>query len=233
MNHPSHFEKKRLNGKTINWSTNQNLPQMNQYQNHHQHSLEEREQFERKHSEEVKNHSKYYDFQLNENNHRNEVEEEGDVDIEIEEYDGLNESVIDEGRRTKGRVKIEMEYIKNKVKRFTTFSKRKSGLMKKAYELSTLTGTEVLLLVASETGHVYTFSTPSFKPMTTSREAKSLIHMCLTQKKKEGKSDENFMFNEINSNSSSSDDSSSDDQLINNNIHQFNNYNLNSTIGEN
>jgi serum response factor len=28
-----------------------------------------------------------------------------------------------------------------------------------AYELSTLTGTQVMLLVASETGHVYTFAT--------------------------------------------------------------------------
>ena len=30
-----------------------------------------------------------------------------------------------------------------------------------AYELSTLTGTQVMLLVASETGHVYTFATRS------------------------------------------------------------------------
>ena len=63
--------------------------------------------------------------------------------------------------------------------RYTTFSKRKTGIMKKAYELSTLTGTQVnlvlyfsvsafvkwnlllqvMLLVASETGHVYTFAT--------------------------------------------------------------------------
>ena len=36
-----------------------------------------------------------------------------------------------------------MEYIKNKLRRYTTFSKRKSNIMKKAYELSTLTGTQV------------------------------------------------------------------------------------------
>ena len=36
-----------------------------------------------------------------------------------------------------------------------------------AYELSTLTGTQVLLLVASETGHVYTFSTQKLKPLIT------------------------------------------------------------------
>jgi hypothetical protein len=43
-------------------------------------------------------------------------------------------------------------------KRHISFSKRKAGIMKKAYELSTLTGTQVLLLVVSETGLVYTFT---------------------------------------------------------------------------
>ena len=55
-------------------------------------------------------------------------------------------------KKTLGRVKIEMAYITNKIRRYTTFSKRKTGIMKKAYELATLTGTEVMLLVASETG---------------------------------------------------------------------------------
>jgi hypothetical protein len=57
-------------------------------------------------------------------------------------------------KKTLGRVKIEMAYITNKIRRYTTFSKRKTGIMKKAYELATLTGTEVMLLVASETGNV-------------------------------------------------------------------------------
>jgi len=35
------------------------------------------------------------------------------------------------GKKTKGRVKIKMEYIKDKVRRYTTFSKRKTGIMKK------------------------------------------------------------------------------------------------------
>ena len=34
-------------------------------------------------------------------------------------------------KKTKGRVKISMEYIPNKLRRYTTFSKRKSGIMKK------------------------------------------------------------------------------------------------------
>lgn len=35
------------------------------------------------------------------------------------------------GKKTRGRVKIEMQYIQNKLRRYTTFSKRKSGMMKK------------------------------------------------------------------------------------------------------
>lgn len=37
------------------------------------------------------------------------------------------------GKKTRGRVKIQMEYIQNKLRRYTTFSKRKSGMMKKVY----------------------------------------------------------------------------------------------------
>ncbi|KHN72541.1 Serum response factor -like protein [Toxocara canis] len=83
------------------------------------------------------------------------------------------------GKKTKGRVKIKMEYIGNKLRRYTTFSKRKTGIMKKAYELSTLTGTQVMLLVASETGHVYTFATKKLQPMISSEAGKTLIQNCL------------------------------------------------------
>jgi serum response factor len=48
-----------------------------------------------------------------------------------------------------------------------------------AYELSTLTGTQVMLLVASETGHVYTFATRKLQPMITSDAGKALIQTCL------------------------------------------------------
>lgn len=53
------------------------------------------------------------------------------------------------------------------------------SLSLKAYELSTLTGTQVLLLVASETGHVYTFATRKLQPMITSETGKALIQTCL------------------------------------------------------
>lgn len=35
------------------------------------------------------------------------------------------------GKKTRGRVKIKMEFIENKLRRYTTFSKRKTGIMKK------------------------------------------------------------------------------------------------------
>ena len=84
-------------------------------------------------------------------------------------------------KKTLGRVKIKMAYIENKIRRYTTFSKRKTGIMKKAYELATLTGTEVMLLVASETGHVYTYATAKLQPMITSEAGKALIQTCLAK----------------------------------------------------
>ena len=37
----------------------------------------------------------------------------------------------------------------------------------------------MLLLVASETGHVYTFATPKLQPLITKPEGKNLIQACL------------------------------------------------------
>lgn len=37
----------------------------------------------------------------------------------------------------------------------------------------------MLLLVASETGHVYTFATPKLQPLITKPEGKNLIQTCL------------------------------------------------------
>ncbi|GMM37760.1 transcription factor [Saccharomycopsis crataegensis] len=77
------------------------------------------------------------------------------------------------------RRKIEIRFIQDKSRRHITFSKRKAGIMKKAYELSVLTGTQVLLLVVSETGLVYTFTTPKLQPLVTKPEGKNLIQACL------------------------------------------------------
>ncbi|GAA6002254.1 MADS-box domain-containing protein [Rhodotorula paludigena] len=89
------------------------------------------------------------------------------------------------GEDDKSRRKITIQYIHKKEKRHITFSKRKAGIMKKAYELATLTGTQVLLLVVSETGIVYTFTTTKFQPLVgansdgTASDGQRLIQRCL------------------------------------------------------
>jgi len=84
------------------------------------------------------------------------------------------------GEKRAGRRKINIEFIEDKSRRHITFSKRKAGIMKKAYELSALTGTQVLLLVASETGHVYTYATEKLQPLIQKPEGKNLIQTCLS-----------------------------------------------------
>ncbi|KAJ4386650.1 transcription factor of the MADS box [Gnomoniopsis smithogilvyi] len=85
----------------------------------------------------------------------------------------------DDEKGGRERRKIEIKFIADKSRRHITFSKRKAGIMKKAYELSVLTGTQVLLLVVSETGLVYTFTTPKLQPLVTKAEGKNLIQACL------------------------------------------------------
>jgi len=57
----------------------------------------------------------------------------GAVDDGVDSYNPLpnKKSPPANGKKTKGRVKIKMEYIDNKLRRYTTFSKRKTGIMKK------------------------------------------------------------------------------------------------------
>lgn len=54
-------------------------------------------------------------------------------DMSEDAYNSLQskKSPPSNGKKTKGRVKIKMEYIENKLRRYTTFSKRKTGIMKK------------------------------------------------------------------------------------------------------
>lgn len=119
-------------------------------------------------------------------------DDDDDVKKEISEHGSPGGAPKKAGRR-----KINIEFIEDKSRRHITFSKRKAGIMKKvselfpykrkkllhlplqAYELSTLTGTQVLLLVASETGHVYTFATPKLQPLITKPDGKNLIQACL------------------------------------------------------
>lgn len=75
-----------------------------------------------------------------------------------------SDSVYDRHRGT-GRKKIEIKPITTKLKRQITFSKRKTGLLKKVRELTTLTQTEALVILVSETGNTHTFATPKFVEM--------------------------------------------------------------------
>ncbi|KAL0842889.1 hypothetical protein Bca101_016134 [Brassica carinata] len=57
-----------------------------------------------------------------------------------------------------GRKKLEIKRIENKSSRQVTFSKRRSGLIEKARQLSVLCDASVALLVVSASGKLYSFS---------------------------------------------------------------------------
>ncbi|KAJ6919742.1 hypothetical protein NC651_013634 [Populus alba x Populus x berolinensis] len=62
-----------------------------------------------------------------------------------------------------GRGKIEIRRIDNSTSRQVTFSKRRSGLLKKAKELAILCDAEVGVMIFSSTGKLYDFSSTSMK----------------------------------------------------------------------
>ncbi|KAE9592618.1 putative transcription factor MADS-type1 family [Lupinus albus] len=57
-----------------------------------------------------------------------------------------------------GRGRVILERIENKISRQVTFSKRRSGLMKKAFELSLLCDAEVALIIFSGRGKLHQYS---------------------------------------------------------------------------
>ncbi|XVF54706.1 hypothetical protein PTKIN_Ptkin05aG0202700 [Pterospermum kingtungense] len=57
-----------------------------------------------------------------------------------------------------GRGKVVLKRIENSISRQVTFSKRRSGLIKKAFELSILCEAEVALLIFSSSGKFYQFA---------------------------------------------------------------------------
>ncbi|ESQ44668.1 hypothetical protein EUTSA_v10003426mg [Eutrema salsugineum] len=64
-------------------------------------------------------------------------------------------------KKNKGRQKIEMVKIKNESNLQVTFSKRRSGLFKKASELSTLCGAEIAIIVYSPGRKAFSFGHPN------------------------------------------------------------------------
>ncbi|KAC9307200.1 hypothetical protein E3N88_25544 [Mikania micrantha] len=60
-----------------------------------------------------------------------------------------------------GRGKVTLKRIENKINRQVTFSKRRSGLMKKAHEISVLCDVDVALIVFSAKGKLAEYATDS------------------------------------------------------------------------
>ena len=65
------------------------------------------------------------------------------------------------GRPSKGRQRIEIRFIEDADRREVTFSKRKSGLLKKVSELSLLCGAHVAFIVFSPGDRAFALGTPS------------------------------------------------------------------------
>ncbi|CAL5345183.1 unnamed protein product [Camellia sinensis] len=63
-------------------------------------------------------------------------------------------------RKSRGRQKIAMTRMSNKSNRIVTFSKRRSGLFKKASELCTLCGAEIAIIVFSPGKKAFSFGHP-------------------------------------------------------------------------
>lgn len=60
------------------------------------------------------------------------------------------------------RGKIEMKRIENATSRQVTFSKRRNGLLKKAFELSVLCDAQVSVIIFSQKGRLYEFSSSEY-----------------------------------------------------------------------
>ncbi|KAJ8761925.1 hypothetical protein K2173_006527 [Erythroxylum novogranatense] len=65
-----------------------------------------------------------------------------------------------------GRRKIEMKMVKDSSSRQVTFSKRRTGLFKKANELATLCAVQVSIIVFSPGGKPFSFGNPSVTSIT-------------------------------------------------------------------
>ncbi|KAJ4838120.1 Agamous-like MADS-box protein ap1 [Turnera subulata] len=60
-----------------------------------------------------------------------------------------------------GRGRVQLKRIENKINRQVTFSKRRTGLLKKAHEISVLCDAEVALIIFSTKGKLYEYSSDS------------------------------------------------------------------------
>ena len=76
-------------------------------------------------------------------------------------HPSLSALAMSSEKKTRGRQKIEMKKISNESSLQLTFSKRRSGLFKKASELCTLCGAYVALIIFSPSEKVFSFGHPN------------------------------------------------------------------------
>ncbi|PON39947.1 MADS-box transcription factor [Parasponia andersonii] len=76
-------------------------------------------------------------------------------------YNKSNHKQKHNKKQTKGKQKIEMKMIQDDDDRLITFSKRRSGIYKKASELVTLCGGEIGLVIFSPSGKPFSYGHPS------------------------------------------------------------------------
>ncbi|KAI9191489.1 hypothetical protein LWI28_009038 [Acer negundo] len=74
--------------------------------------------------------------------------------------------MAESGKKTRGKKVIELKRIEDDKNRVITFSKRKSGIYKKASDLATLTGAKVGVVMFSPSGKPYSFGDPSIEDVT-------------------------------------------------------------------
>ncbi|XP_047309752.1 agamous-like MADS-box protein AGL62 [Impatiens glandulifera] len=65
------------------------------------------------------------------------------------------------GKSSRGRQKIPIKWIEDKAKRSVAFSKRKSGVLKKVSELSTMCGIDMALILFNESGKAFSYGNPT------------------------------------------------------------------------
>jgi len=85
-------------------------------------------------------------------------------------------------RERMGRGRVELKRIENKINRQVTFSKRRNGLLKKAYELSVLCDAEVALIIFSSRGKLYEFGNVGYYlslSFSLSLNCKNLSYPCI------------------------------------------------------
>ncbi|KAF7702748.1 Serum response factor like protein A [Cucumispora dikerogammari] len=110
----------------------------------------------------------------------------------LSEY-STNEKEVVEETPTKSFMKA--HYIEDFLKRTITFNKRKQGLMKKAMELTKLTGCEIFILCSAEKSNcVYTVASDAFREIISKKHFREEIENSLENRKNHDL-DERFLKN--------------------------------------